>query len=42
MGTIVDPYGIRWMVATHVKDVGQETLDQAARDYDGADPGPVG
>lgn len=41
MGTLIDPFGVRWMVATHVRDVSLETLDQAARDYEGAEPGPV-
>jgi len=41
MGTMVDPFGVRWMVATHVKDISRADLDQAARDYGGAEPGPV-
>ena len=28
MGTIVDPYGHRWMLATHVEDVGPEEMER--------------
>jgi PhnB protein len=42
MGVIVDPFGVRWMVATHVRDVSQEEIDRAAAEYSGAEPGPVG
>ena len=41
MGTMVDPFGVRWMVATHVRDVSQEELDEQARSYSGAGPGPL-
>ena len=41
MGTLVDPFGVRWMVGTHVRDVSQAELDRAAAEYSGAEPGPV-
>ena len=28
MGTLVDPYGHRWMLATHVEDVSPEEMEQ--------------
>jgi len=42
LAVIVDPFGVRWMLATHVKDVTNAEIDQAAADYAGAEPGPVG
>lgn len=41
LGVLVDPFGVRWMVATHVKDVSAEEIDQAAADYSGSPPGPL-
>jgi uncharacterized glyoxalase superfamily protein PhnB len=43
LGTIVDPFGVRWMVATHVRDVSPEEMAKAAEAYTetGAEPGPV-
>ena len=41
LATIIDPFGVRWMVATHVRDVPQEELDRQAQEYSGAEPGPV-
>lgn len=41
MGTLVDPFGVRWMVATHVRDVSDEELAKAAADYSGLETGPV-
>lgn len=41
MGTIIDPFGVRWMVATHVRDVSDAELDEAATEYAGSDEGPV-
>lgn len=44
MGTMIDPFGVRWMVSTHVRDVSETEIAQAVRDYSetGAEPGPVG
>ncbi len=42
MGVILDPFGVRWMVNTHVHDVSGAEMGQAAREYPGAAPGPVG
>ena len=43
MGTIVDPFGVRWMIGTHVRDVSPQDLAAAAADFaeTGAAPGPV-
>lgn len=41
LGTMVDPFGVRWMIATHVRDVSAEEMTQAAADFAGAEPGPV-
>jgi PhnB protein len=41
MGSMIDPFGVRWMVATHVGDVSREELDRQAREYSGSEPGPV-
>lgn len=43
MGTLIDPFGVRWMVATHVRDVSPEEMAKAAETYgeSGAEPGPV-
>ncbi len=41
MGTLVDPFGVRWMVATHVRDVSEEDLAKAAADYSGDEAGSV-
>jgi PhnB protein len=43
MGTIMDPFGIRWMVSTQVRDVSKEELATEARDFSarGAAPGPI-
>jgi uncharacterized glyoxalase superfamily protein PhnB len=30
MGTVMDPFGVTWMISTHVKDVGGEELKRAA------------
>ena len=42
LAVLVDPFGLRWMLATHVKDVTAVEIDRAAADYSGAEPGPVG
>jgi len=41
MGTMIDPFGVRWMIGTHVRDISAEELAKAAEDYTGAEPGPV-
>ncbi len=43
MGTMVDPFGIRWMVATHVREVSAEATAKAVEDFarTGSEPGPV-
>jgi PhnB protein len=43
MGTLMDPFGVRWMVATCVRDVGAEELAAAADRFarTGAEPGPL-
>ena len=43
MGTIVDPFGVRWMIGTHVRDVSAQDLAAAAADFaeTGAATGPV-
>jgi PhnB protein len=38
MGVVFDPFGVRWMVATHLRDVPVQELDQQARDYSGSEP----
>ncbi len=42
-GTMMDPFGVRWMVATHLRDVSAEELSKAAGDFNdiGAERGPV-
>lgn len=41
MGTIVDPFGVRWMIATHVRDVDRTEIAAAATEF--ADTGaPTG
>lgn len=44
MGTIVDPFGIRWMISTHVRDVSEAEMKAAAEKFktEGAPTGPVG
>ncbi len=44
MGTIIDPFGIRWMIGTHVRDVSKEQMAAAAAEFaeTGAAPDPVG
>jgi PhnB protein len=43
MGTLIDPFGIRWMVSTHVRDVSPEEMGKVAESYGdtGAEPGPL-
>lgn len=41
MGTFVDPFGVRWMIATHVRDVSAEEMAESAANYSGAEPGPL-
>lgn len=44
VGTMIDPFGVRWMIATHVRDVSAEELAAAVEAFaeTGADPGPIG
>ena len=32
-GTVVDPFGHRWSIATHVKDLSQEQIEKAAEEW---------
>jgi PhnB protein len=43
MGTLMDPFGVRWMVGTHVRDVDADTTAAAAERFaaTGAEPGPL-
>lgn len=43
MGTVLDPFGVRWMIGTHVRDPGADELAAAAERFatTGAEPGPV-
>lgn len=41
LGTMVDPFGVRWMIATHVRDVTAEEMSRAAAEYSGTETGPV-
>ena len=36
MGAIIDPFGVRWMIATQIREVDQEELDRQAREWSGA------
>ena len=40
-GTVLDPFGVRWRVSTHVRDVPAQELARAAGEYRGAQPGPL-
>ena len=44
MGTMIDPFGVRWLVNTHIREVSQAEMAKAVSDYSdtGAEPGPVG
>ena len=33
MGTIVDPFGVRWMIATHIRDVSESEIAKAASEF---------
>ena len=33
MGTMIDPFGVRWMIATHVRDVSAEEMAAAVDDF---------
>lgn len=35
MGTLIDPFGVRWMIATQVREVSQEELDRQAKEWTG-------
>ena len=43
MGTLMDPFGVRWMVGTHVRDPGADEITAAADRFarTGAEPGPL-
>jgi PhnB protein len=43
LGTIMDPFGLRWMISTRVRDVSEEDLAAEAREFSarGAPSGPV-
>lgn len=44
MGTLIDPFGVRWMIATHKRNVPADELSKAAAEFakTGAEPGPMG
>lgn len=44
MGTMIDPFGVRWMVNTHIREVSQEEMAEAVKDYSeaGPEPGQIG
>lgn len=33
MGTMTDPFGVRWRIGTHIRDVGAEEMAAAAKDF---------
>ncbi len=37
MGTVVDPFGVRWMIATHIRDVSDEDLGKLAAEFGAAE-----
>jgi len=37
MGTMVDPFGVRWMIATHISDVSDEELGKLAAGFGAAE-----
>lgn len=43
LGTVMDPFGIRWMISTPVRDVSEEELAAEAREFSarGAPSGPL-
>ena len=43
MGTLMDPFGVRWMVGTHVRAPGADEMAAAADRFarTGAEPGPL-
>ena len=41
MGTIIDPFGVRWMIATHIRDVSDEELAELAAEFGGAEVEPA-
>ena len=43
MGTLMDPFGVRWMVGTHVRAPGADEITAAADRFarTGAEPGPL-
>ena len=36
-GNVTDPFGYRWMIATHVRDVSPEEIAEAAKNFTGCD-----
>lgn len=47
MGSVVDPYGYTWAIATHVRDVSEDDMRRAMQEAqrrmdEGADPGEPG
>ncbi len=43
MGVIVDPFGVRWMISTQIREVGADEMAEAARGFaaTGSPPRPV-
>ncbi len=37
-GTIIDPFGVRWMIATHIREVSDEELARFADEFGTAEP----
>jgi PhnB protein len=44
LAVFVDPFGVRWMVATHLRTISEEDMAAAAGSYaeSGSEPGPLG
>lgn len=43
MGTLIDPFGVRWMIGTHKRVVSAEDMAKAAQEFakTGVQPGPA-
>jgi len=43
LGTLVDPFGVRWMISTHVRDVSPEEMKKEMEKFatEGAPKGPI-
>ena len=43
-GTMIDPFGVRWMISTQVREVSEAEMAKAVNDYSdtGPESGPIG